>query len=185
MLVILSGSSGVGKNTVINKISKENSNIELMPTMTTREMRPGEEPGKPYTFVTKEEFEQMIKNEELLEYQIVHGYYYGTPKKVVEEKLKSGKVLIKDIDVDGTQVLVKKLPKVVTIFIKPASKEQLIERLKSRGETRIETRIARYEYEEEMSKNYQYIVINDKLEEAVAEIKNIIDKEYKKLNSQN
>lgn len=81
MLVILSGSSGVGKNTVINKILEENSNIELMPTMTTREMRDGEEPGKPYAFVSKEEFEQMIENGELLEYQIVHGFYYGTPKK--------------------------------------------------------------------------------------------------------
>lgn len=182
MLVILSGSSGVGKNTVINKILEQNSNIELMPTMTTREMRDGEEPGKPYAFVTKEQFEQMIEDGELIEHQIVHGFYYGTPRKIVEERLRSGKVLIKDIDVDGTQVLVKSLEKVVTIFIKPVSKKQLIERLKSRGETRIETRLARYDYEEKMSKNYQYNVVNDKLEEAVTQIKDIIDNEYKKNN---
>ncbi|MDQ2084859.1 guanylate kinase [Herbivorax sp. ANBcel31] len=180
MLVILSGSSGVGKNTVINEVLKQSNNIELMPTITTREMRSGEEPGKPYVFVTKEEFEQMIKEGELIEYQIVHGFYYGTPKRIVEEKLKDKKILIKDIDVDGTQVLAKNLKNVVTIFIKPASKEQLIERLKSRGETRIDARLARYDYEEEMSKKYQYIVVNDKLEDAIEKITEIINREYQK-----
>lgn len=72
MLVVLSGSSGVGKNTIINKIITDNCNIELMPTITTREIRPGEEPGKPYVYVTKNEFERMIENNELIEYQVVH-----------------------------------------------------------------------------------------------------------------
>ncbi|TYQ16607.1 UNVERIFIED_CONTAM: guanylate kinase [Acetivibrio alkalicellulosi] len=179
MLVILSGSSGVGKNTVINRILEENPNMELMPTITTREMRPGEEPGKPYTFISKEEFEEMIENNQLIEYQIVHGFYYGTPKKIVEEKLKKRKILIKDIDVDGTQVLVKSLDNVITIFLKPVSKEQLIERLISRGEQRIEARLARYDYEEKMSEKYKYIIVNDKIEDTIEKMKKIIDDEYK------
>ncbi|HOV26456.1 MAG TPA: guanylate kinase [Pseudobacteroides sp.] len=178
MLVILSGSSGVGKNTIINRILEEMDNVELMPTMTTREKRPGEETGKPYIFVSKEEFEQMIENDELVEHQIVHGFYYGTPKKVVNEKIKGNKILIKDIDVDGTQNLVKKINNVVTIYLKPKSKEQLIERLKGRGEERIEVRLARYEHEEAMADTYKYVLINDKLDETVEKIKEIIINEY-------
>ena len=150
--------------------------------MTTREMRDGEEPGKPYAFVSKEEFEQMIENGELLEYQIVHGFYYGTPKKIVEEKLKSGKVLIKDIDVDGTQVLAKNLEKVVTIFIKPASKEQLIERLNYGVKPELKQDLKGMSMKKKCLRTINIFVINDKLEEAVAEIKDIIDKEYKKEN---
>jgi guanylate kinase len=178
MLVILSGSSGVGKNTIINRILEDMNNVELMPTMTTREKRPGEEPGKPYIFVSKEEFERMIEGDELVEYQIVHGFYYGTPKKIINEKFKGNKVLIKDIDVDGTQNLVKSIKNVITIYLKPKSKEQLIERLKGRGEERIEVRLARYEHEEAMSGTYKYILVNDQLEETVGKIKDIIIKEY-------
>ncbi|MDP4182548.1 MAG: guanylate kinase [Bacillota bacterium] len=177
MLVILSGSSGVGKNTIINRILEDMDNVELMPTMTTREKRPGEETGKPYIFISKEEFERMIQADELVEHQIVHGFYYGTPKNIVNEKMKSNKILIKDIDVDGTQNLVKRLNNVVTIYLKPKSKEQLIERLIGRGEERIEARLQRYEYEEAMSNTYKYILINDQMEETVQKIKDIIKEE--------
>jgi len=178
MLVILSGSSGVGKNTVINKLLEDVKDLELMPTMTTREKRPGEEDGKPYIFVSKEIFLEMIDEGGLVEYEIVHGNYYGTPKKIVHEKMSSNKVLIKDIDVDGTQNLVKNLENVITIYLKPKSKEQLIERLIGRGEDQIEVRLKRFEYEEEMSKKYKYVIVNDIMEDTVNRIKEIIKEEY-------
>ena len=176
MLIILSGSSGVGKNTIINRMLEECPNLELMTTMTTREMREGESQGKPYIFVTKPEFEGMIERGEMLEYAEVHGNYYGTNRKILEEKEALGKVLIKDIDVEGTINLMKLLPDVVSIYLKPVSKEQLRERLLGRGETQIDLRLKRYEYEEEMSVHYNYVLINDKIEDTLEKIYEIMKK---------
>ena len=145
MLIILSGSSGVGKNTIINKLLEDNENLELMTTVTTRDMRPGESQGNPYYFVTREEFEKKIEDGEMLEYALVHGNYYGTSRKILEDKVKNGKILIKDIDVEGTLNLMKLLgDEVISIYLKPVSIEQLRERLLGRGETEIEKRLNRY-----------------------------------------
>lgn len=180
MLIIMSGSAGVGKNTIINRLLAEYANLELMTTVSTREMRKGESQGKPYFFVSREEFERMIADDEMVEYSAIHGNLYGTNKKLLEEKLKSGKVLIKDIDVEGTLKLIKILPDVVPFYLKPKNKEQLIERLIERGEKEIELRLKRYDYEEKMSKHYKYVLINDNLEETLASIKEIILREAKR-----
>ena len=176
MLIILSGSSGVGKNTIINRMLDECENLELMTTVTTREMREGESQGKPYIFVTRPEFEKMIADGEMVEHAEVHGNLYGTNRRILQEKTAGGKVLIKDIDVEGTINLMKLLPDVVSIYLKPVSKEQLRERLIGRGETQIDLRLKRYEYEEEMSKHYNYVLVNDKIDDTLAEIYKIMKK---------
>lgn len=180
MLLILSGSSGVGKNTIINRLLQENENLALMPTVTTRDMRPGESQWEPYYFATREEFEQMVANGEMVETCEIHGNLYGTNRKILEEATASGKILIKDIDVEGTLNLMKALPDVVSIYLKPVSKEQLEERLRGRGETQIELRLKRYDYEETMSKHYHYVLVNDKIEDTLETIREIIRKESQK-----
>lgn len=174
MLVILSGSSGVGKNTVINRLLEENENLMLMPTVTTRDMRPGEAQWEPYYFASREEFQQMLDRGEMVEYCEIHGNLYGTNRRILEEKTALGKILIKDIDVEGTVNLMRELPDVVSIYLKPVSKEQLVERLVGRGETQIELRLKRYEYEETMSVHYDHVLVNDQIEDTLETIREII-----------
>ena len=177
MLIIISGSSGVGKNTIINRLFEESDKLALLPTMTTREMRPGESQNNPYRFVTKDEFKEAIARGEMLEYCEIHGNLYGTNRRILEEMQQAGKVLIKDIDVEGTLNLTRALPSVVSIYLKPVSREQLVERLKGRGETQIELRLNRYDYEEEMSVHYKHVLINDKIEDTLERIRRIIREE--------
>ena len=182
MLIIMSGSAGVGKNTIINELLAEYNNLTLMTTVSTRAMRPGEEQGRPYYFVTLDEFNAMVERGEMLETCPIHGNMYGSSRKILEEKTAEGKVLIKDIDVEGTLNLKKLLPDVVAIYLKPPSKEVLRERLIGRGEKDIDLRLKRYEYEEEMSVNYDYVLINDKMEDTIAELRKILAKEAEKHN---
>lgn len=180
MLIIMSGSAGVGKNTIINELLSEYNNLTLMTTVSTRAMRPGEEQGRPYYFVSKEEFEEMEARGEMLETCPIHGNLYGTSRKILEEKTREGKVLIKDIDVEGTLNLKKLLDDVVAIYLKPKSKEVLRERLVGRGEKDIDLRLKRFEYEEEMSKNYDYVLVNDKMEDTLRTIREILKEETEK-----
>lgn len=165
MLVIFSGGSGVGKNTVIAEILKT-GNFALMPTYTTRDKRPLESEGNPYCFLTDAEFKKKIEENELYEYENVHGHYYGTSKLLLKEKLALGKTLLKDIDVLGTQNLVKSIGKdvkIVTLFLKVDSKDVLVQRLTERKETEIEKRLARYDMEMSYSDKYDYIITNNDL----------------------
>ena len=176
--MILSGSSGVGKNTIIEKLMEESDRFELMVTVTTRAMREGESQWHPYYFASDEEFQEMIDRGEMLEYCRIHGKLYGTNRKILEERSAGGKILIKDIDVEGTMKLMELMPQeVVSIYLKPKSKEQLIERLQGRGERDIELRMKRYEYEESMAEKYQYVLVNDRMEDTICAIKRIIEKE--------
>ena len=184
MLIIMSGSAGVGKNTIINELLKEYNNLTLMPTVSTRAMRPGEEQGRPYIFVSKDEFEGMLSRGEMLEYCPIHGNLYGTSRKILEEKTSEGKVLIKDIDVEGTLNLKKLLPDVCAIYLKPKNKEQLRERLVGRGEKDIDLRLKRYEYEEEMSVNYDYVLVNDDMQETLTAIRKILAEETAKYGAE-
>ncbi len=179
MLIIMSGSAGVGKNTIINRLLEEYGNLELMPTVSTRAMREGEEQGRPYIFVTKDEFEGMLSRGEMLEHCPIHGNLYGTSRKILSEKMSGGRVLIKDIDVEGTLKLKELLSDVVAVYLKPKDKEQLRERLIGRGEKDIELRLRRYEYEEEMSKNYDYVLVNDDIEETLKTLRKILSEEAK------
>ena len=183
MLVILSGVSGAGKDTIKKEIIKRMKNVISLPSFTSREPREGEEEGIQYHFITKEQFKEKIKNEEFYEYDLHHENYYGTSKKLMNEKIDSGKIIVKDIEVNGTENLIKKLgndTKLVTIFLK-VDKEELKNRLINRGdnlsEADMQLRLDRLEYEESKIGLYDYVIKNDDLEKTVQIIMTIIENE--------
>ena len=185
MLVILSGVSGAGKDTIKKEIIKRMKNVISLPSFTSREPREGEEEGIQYHFITKEQFKEKIKNEEFYEYDLHHENYYGTSKKLMNEKIDSGKIIVKDIEVNGTENLIKKLgndTKLVTIFLK-VDKEELKNRLINRGdnlsEADMQLRLGRLEYEESKIGLYDYVIKNDDLEKTVQIIMTIIENEKK------
>lgn len=177
MFIILSGCSGVGKNTVIRELIKRNKNIKTYKTCTTRpNVRAEEQVNSDYIHLTREEFQDKINKGELFEFEEIHGNFYGTLKESVE--LMKVQNLIKDIGVEGQISFVKNLPKeidVVSIFLY-APKDELVKRLTARGEQEIEKRMKRFEYENELSKNYDYIIDNYDLEKTLAKIEDIIEK---------
>ena len=185
MLVILSGVSGAGKDTIKKELIKRMDNVISLPSYTSRKPRIGEEEGVQYHFVSKEEFEEKIKNNEFYEYSLHHDNYYGTSRKLMNEKISSGKIIVKDIEVNGTENLVKILngeTRVVTIFLK-VDREELRKRLIARGdnlsEEELELRLGRLEYEESKIKLYDYVIKNDNLEKTVQIIQTIIENERK------
>ncbi len=186
LLIVLSGPSGVGKGTIRKAMfEKENHNFTYSISMTTRKMRDGEEEGKDYYFVTKEEFLKRIDEGKFLEHAEFVGNYYGTPLDKVNEQLDLGKEVILEIDVKGAMQVKKKVPECVLIFILPPSKEALYDRLKGRGtetEEVIRKRIETANEELLISKNYDYAVINDKVDKAVDQIIEIIDSEHLKVD---
>ena len=190
MLVILSGVSGAGKDTIKKELIKREENIITIPSYTDRPMRPGDVEGGTYHFVSTEEFEKMIKNNELYEYNVHHDHYYGTSKKIFNEKVKEGKIIVKDIDVNGTEHLADLLKddmKVVTIFLR-VPKEELERRLKNRIDKpsikEIKLRLNRFDYEESRINLYDYVLKNDNLEKTVQIISTIIKNEYEMCKDQ-
>ena len=184
MLVILSGVSGAGKDTIKKELLKREDNIVTIPSITDRPIRTGEIEGAPYHFVSTEEFEKMIENHELYEYNVHHNHYYGTSKKVFNDKNKEKKIIVKDIDVNGTENLINLLRqdmKVVTIFLR-VPKEELERRLKNRldkpSPKEIKLRLNRFDYEESRINLYDYVLKNDDLEKTVQIITTIIKNEY-------
>ena len=185
MLVLLSGVSGAGKDTIKKELIKRMENVVSLPSFTDRNQRVGDEPGVIYNFVTTEEFERMIKDGELYEYNIHHEHYYGTSKKYMNEKIQSGKIIVKDMDVNGTENLIKLLQndtKVITIFLR-VPKEELKRRLENREDKpspkEITLRLNRFDYEESKICNYDYVLKNNDLEKTVNIIMTIINYEYK------
>ena len=185
MLVILSGVSGAGKDTIKKELIKRKKNIVTIASFTDRPQREGEIPGETYNYVTTEEFERMIKNNELYEYDVHHEHFYGTSKKVLNDKVKEGNIIVKDIDVNGTENLVNLLKndmKVVTVFLR-VPKEELKNRLENRedkpSKKEIQLRLNRFDYEESKIGMYDYVLKNDNLEKTVQIIMSIIDNEYK------
>ncbi len=177
-LIIISGTTCAGKGTVIQELLKRNTNLSLSISYTSRQKRDGEINGKDYYFISKEEFEEKIKNEEMLEYEIVHqDHYYGTPKKEVRELLDTGKDVILEIDVKGAQHVKEMFPETILIFILAPSMEIVKERIKARGKENNEQIIKRFQtaYQEinEIPK-YNYVVVNDVLEEAVKKVEAIL-----------
>ena len=184
MLVILSGVSGAGKDTIKKELIKRDKNIVTIPSYTDRSMRPEEVEGGTYHFISTEEFENMIKNDELYEYNVHHEHYYGTSKKIFNDKIKEGKIIVKDIDVNGTEKLIdilRKDMKVVTIFLR-VPKDELERRLKNRIDKptlkEIRLRLNRFDYEESKIGLYDYVIKNDNLEKTVQIIQTIIKNEY-------
>ena len=185
MLVILSGVSGAGKDTIKNELIRRMEDVISLPSFTSRKPREGEEEGVQYHFITKEQFEEKIKNNEFYEYDLHHENYYGTSRKLMNEKIQSGKIIVKDIEVNGTENLIKILnneTNLVTIFLK-VEKEALKRRLIARGdnlsEEELELRLGRLEYEESKIKLYDYVIKNDNFEKTVNIIQAIIENERK------
>lgn len=187
MLVILSGVSGAGKDTIKKELIKTMEEVVSLPSITSRKPRVGEEEGVQYHFVTKEEFEKKIEENEFYEYDLHHENYYGTSRKLLNEKINTGKIIVKDIEVNGTENLVRLLKndtKIVTIFLR-VEEEELRNRLINRGDNlsdeEIEIRIGRLKYEESKIVNYDYVIKNDNFEKTVEIIKTIIEQEKKLL----
>lgn len=183
MLVLLSGVSGAGKDTIKKELIKRMENVESLPSYTDRPMREGDVPGATYNFVTTEEFEKMIENKELYEYNVHHEHYYGTSRKLMNEKMKSGKIIVKDIDVNGVENLIQLLKqdtKVITIFLR-VPKEVLMKRLENRidkpSRKEITLRLNRFDYEESRIDMYDYVIKNNNLEKSVQIIQTIIENE--------
>ena len=177
ILIVVSGFSGAGKGTLMKKLMEEYDNYALSISMTTRNPRPGEEDGREYFFVTKEQFEEKIGQDGLVEYASYCGNYYGTPRVYVEQQLEAGKDVILEIEIQGALKIKEKFPTALLLFVMPPSAKELRRRLTGRGtETQevIDQRMHRAIEEAQGIEQYDYIVINDQLEECVKELHAII-----------
>ena len=174
----MSGPSGVGKGTIRNKLFEKNDlNLFYSVSMTTRKPRPGEVDGVDYYFVSNEEFDKNIENGNLLEWAEFVGNRYGTPKDKVEKMREEGKNVLLEIDVNGTSQVLQKVEDVISIFILPPSLKDLENRIRGRStevEEVIQKRLAKAIKELEFQKQYKFKVVNDELDKATEEIRNII-----------
>ena len=183
-LIILSAPSGSGKTTLCKEIQKKENRIKFSVSHTSRKIRPNEKNGIDYFFVTKEEFLKGIKNEEFVEWEKIHGdYYYGTSKKQINDAIGKKTLLLLELDVKGAVNIQKKYPKnTLSFFVEPPSISELKLRLKKRGSEstkKINKRLERLESEFSYKSFFDFIVINDKLEEATSKILSIINNETK------
>ena len=175
-LIVISGASGVGKGTVLGIMLQKRSDLSFSVSATTRDPRPGEVDGKHYFFISKECFEEMIKNDEFLEYDAHAANYYGTLKGQAEAKMKTGHVLL-DIEPKGAAQVRKAAPDATLIFIMPPSMEELERRLRGRGDTseeQIALRMERAVWEMEQRIWYDHVVVNDDANRCADEILSII-----------
>lgn len=181
ILFILSGPSGVGKGTVRQRLFEQETHLKYSVSATTRDKRPGEKEGKDYFYKTKETFEQMIEANELLEYAQYVNNYYGTPKAYVEEQLASGQDVFLEIEVQGALQVKQNFPEGVFIFLFPPSLEELKNRIVSRGTETSElvmNRLKEAKKEIDMMSEYDYVVVNDDVDNAVSKVKAIIKSEH-------
>lgn len=180
ILVVVSGFSGAGKGTIMKELLSK-YDFALSISATTRKPREGEENGREYFFLTREEFEKKIKENEFIEYAEYVGNYYGTPKTYVKEQLDKGKDVLLEIEMQGGMLVKEQFPDAVLIFITTPTAEILKERLTGRGtedEATINRRILRAGEEADYMKQYDYIIINDTLDETVENVHNVIQTEH-------
>ena len=185
ILIIVSGFSGAGKGTVMKKLLNDYDNYALSISATTRGPRNGEQNGREYFFKTVEEFEAMIADNQLIEYAQYVGNYYGTPKAYVEQMLDEGKDVILEIEMQGTMKVKEEMPETVLVFVTPPSAEELKNRLVGRGTedmATIEARLKRASEEVVYMDKYDYLLVNDDLDECVKELHNIIQSEHAKVS---
>ena len=181
ILAVVSGFSGAGKGTLMKKLMEKYDNYSLSVSATTRVPREGEKDGKDYFFVSKEEFQSMINKDELLEYAQYVDNYYGTPKKYVEAELEKGRDVILEIEIQGALSIHGRYPDSLLIFVTPPSAMELKNRLINRGtetEENIKKRLNRAAQEAVGVENYDYLLINDDLDEAVERLHKLIQDQH-------
>jgi guanylate kinase len=175
--LVLSAPSGGGKTTIAKMLVKRHSEMCISISATTRDKRPLEENGRDYFFLSNDEFKENIQNDNFLEYEEVHGDYYGTLRNRVEELVDQGKTVIFDIDVKGAISIKNKYPEAILFFIKPPSLEELKTRLKKRkseSKEAIQKRLGRIEFEYDQAKHFDHVIINDNLQYTIEQIEKLI-----------
>ena len=180
LLVVISAPSGGGKGTILQELFRTGDSLRYSVSATTRAPRPGEIDGEHYYFVSREAFEEMLESGKMLEHTEYLGNYYGTPREPVEHWTAQGYDVVLEIEVDGGGQIKKLMPECVSIFILPPSMQVLSQRLHGRGtedEATVQRRLEAAKGEIPHAKDYDYIVINDRLEDAVAEIRAILKAE--------
>lgn len=181
VLTVISGPSGVGKGTVINRLFEIEDNLYFSVSATTRKPRPGEIDGVHYSFKSREEFEHDIETGEMLEYAVFNGNYYGTPKSAVEQRLSEGKDVVLDIEIQGARNVKRLMPEAALVYILPPSIDELKKRLIGRNTEDAETIKGRlHEAKRELHEApelYDYFIVNDMVENAAIKIKDIIEGE--------
>ena len=179
-LFVISGPSGVGKNTLLNAVVARSERVRYSISATSRAMRPGEVDGKSYYFVTKEQFRELIRSDSLLEYAEYVGNYYGTPIQPIRESIEAGVDIVMDVDVVGALKIKKRLPAAVLVFVTAPSFTALRDRLLHRGDVAPDVmaeRLERARWEYEQAPKYDYIILNDEVEHAVSELMAIMTAE--------
>lgn len=178
ILIVISGFSGAGKGTLVRELLRRYDEYALSVSMTTREPRPGEQEGVDYFFTDRAHFEETIARDGLVEYAQYCGNYYGTPRAYVEKQLSAGRNVILEIEMQGALKIKEKFPESLLLFVTPPSVAELERRLTGRGTEKPEViarRLARAAEESEGVEAYDYIVVNDRLEECAEEIHMLVD----------
>ena len=183
ILLVISGPSGAGKGTLCKELKKSIPELKYSVSATTRAPRPGEIDGVNYFFYSRPEFEDLIQKGEFLEWAEVYNNLYGTPRQYVEEMLRQGQDVILEIDIQGARQIKQRFPQGVFVFVVPPSREELARRLQGRNtdtEEEIRKRLLLADDELKCAMEYNYVIINDRLADAVRELKEIIQKEKQK-----
>jgi guanylate kinase len=187
LLLVVSGPSGVGKDSVVNRMQARGVDFHFVVTATSRDPRPGEKDGVDYFFVSKDDFEAMIAQNELLEHAVVYGQYKGVPKQQVRDALKSRKDVVMRLDVQGATTVKRLIPGAVLVFLSASSEDELIERLEKRkteDHQQLRRRIETARAEMKQIDRFDYVVINedDELDEAVDRVLDIIHAEHARVH---
>lgn len=185
ILLVISGFAGTGKGTLVHELLDRYDNYALSVSATTREPRPGEEDGVHYFFKTKDEFEQMIRENQLIEYASYVENYYGTPKEYVQQQLENGKDVILEIEIQGALKIKEQFPDTLLLFIVPPSASVLEDRLRGRGtetDAVVRKRLHRAVEESEYISKYDYLIVNDDLEVCVRETHEIIQSQHHRVD---
>ena len=181
ILVVVSGFSGAGKGTLMRELLKRYDNYALSVSATTRQPREGERDGVDYFFVSKEQFQQMIEEQKLIEYAQYVNHYYGTPRDYVQEKMAQGKDVILEIEIQGALKVKKRFPEALLLFVTPPSAHELRRRLIGRGTETIEVinaRLKRAAEEAAGMEAYDYLLVNDEIDRCVEEMHQLIQLQH-------